>query len=302
MAKEKFNVKEAITKEIIESLEANKTIWHKDWKCMGVPSSANSGKAYRGINFLILSLKQMAKGYKSSKWVTYKNCLKLGGEVTKGEKSTMVTFYSPYEIIDKETGDKKKIPLLKYYSVFNIEQTSLKDDDRFIDVMNDLDSNMRNEELELVLDNYDCKIEHAIQDKACYYPTLDKILMPMVEQFDSYHAYYSTRIHEMAHSTGHKDRLNRFEDIEKLNSKKENYAIEELVAEITSMFMLATYNIDNEAIKDNNKAYIAGWLKALKSDPDYIFKASRYAQKAFDFITNKTFDNAEAEEKELATV
>ena len=302
MVKEKFNIKEAVTNEIIESLKVSETLWHKDWKCMGVPASANTGKAYRGINFLILSLKQIAKGYKSSKWVTYKNCLKLGGEVTKGEKSTMVTYYSPIEIKDKETGEIKKIPMLKYYSVFNIEQTSLKDDDRFIDVLNDLDTSLKDRELEILMDSYDCKIEHLIQDKACYYPSLDKIVMPLVEQFDNYHAYYSTRIHEMAHSTGHKDRLNRFEEIEKLNSKKEDYALEELVAEITSMFMLATYNIDNEAIKDNNKAYIQGWLKALKSDSDFIFKASRYAQKAFDFITNKTFDNVEAEEKELATV
>lgn len=327
MAKEadkKFNVKEAITAEIIASLEEAGTVWHKDWKCMGVPMSMSDkkGYAYKGINFLILSLKQICKGYTSSKWITYKNMQKLGGELKPivdeqgnpmldGEgkkltqKTTMITFYTPIECKDKQTGELKKIPFLKYYRVFNIEQTTLADEKKYKEELKDLDPVLMNDGIEDIINTYDCKLEHLVQDKACYIPTLDKIAMPVKEQFTNYHAYYSTLLHEMAHSTGHTKRLDRFNETKKLiQDSKENYAFEELVAELTSMFLLATHKIDNEAVKDMNKAYIKSWLKGLKDNPDYIFKASRYAQKAFELIQGiEPYKAEEAqEEKELATV
>lgn len=303
MSKEKFDIKEAITNEIIQSLEETQSVWHKDWKCMGVPMSLSSKDyAYKGINFLILSLKQIAKGYTSSKWVTFKQCVKLGGEITKGEKSTMVTYYQRIEIVDKETQEKKTIPFLKYYNVFNIEQTSLKDREEYKEQdLNELDSTLINNEIELLINNYDCGIQHIVQDRACYIPSLDKINMPVKEQFTNYHAYYATLLHEITHSTGHEKRLDRFNETKKIfKNSKEDYAFEELVAELTSMFLLATYKVDNESIKDNNKAYIKGWLKALKSDKEYIFKASKYAQKAFEYVLNNK-ENSKEENRELAT-
>lgn len=295
-SKEKFNVKSAITQEIIESLEVIGSTWHKDWKCMGVPMSADKNRPYKGINFLILTLKQMAKGYESNKWVTYNNLIKLGGELSdtgliddKGKKipqrSTMVTLYAPITVSDKKSGEEKNIPYLKYYSVFNLDQTTLKDDDRFSDLLTDLDPSLINKDIEKLIHEFNCPIQFIKQDSASYSPSMDKITMPLKKQFSNYHAMYATVLHEMAHATGHKSRLNRLEENNKsFENKKESYAFEELVAELSSMFLLATYHIDNEAIKDNNKAYIKGWLTALKSDKDYIFKASRCAQKAFEYI------------------
>jgi len=322
----KFNVKEAITAEIIESLEEAGTTWHKDWRCMGVPISMSDkkGRAYKGINFLILSLKQICKGYTSNKWITYKNMQKLGGNLKpitteQGEdiidvltgkkltqKTTMVTFYTLIECKDKQTGEIKKIPYLKYYRVFNIEQTTLADDNKYKEELKELDPTLISYDIENIIDSYDCKIEHLVQDGAFYNVSTDKITMPAKEQFTNYHAYYSTLLHEIAHSTGHEKKLDRFNETKKLfKENKENYSFEELVAELTSMFLLATYKIDNEAIKDMNKAYIKSWLKGLKNNPDYIFKASRYAQKAFEYIQGTKIDNEDNEDnevKELAVI
>ena len=123
-SEEKFNVKQVITEEIIKSLEEAGGVWHKDWRSMGVPMNADSNKPYRGINFLILSLTGMAKGYKSNKWITYKNMQKQGGELLPTglldenekevkQKTTMITFYSPLTVKDKASGLDKSIPMLK---------------------------------------------------------------------------------------------------------------------------------------------------------------------------------------------
>jgi antirestriction protein ArdC len=288
-------IQEAITNELIKSLEENKGMWSKEWKVMGVPMNAETKRAYTGINFLILSIKQMAKGYKSCKWITMNKCNALGGKVNKGEKSTMITYYSMIESKDAE-GNTKKFPLLKSYLVFNIEQTTLADNENFKEELKELDNTLMNNDIESLLKEYTkvCEIRHLIQDKACYTPAWDNITMPVREQFNNLHAYYSTALHEIAHSTGHEKRLNR---TLKTIFGSEDYALEELIAEISSMFLLSHYGVDNTAIKDNNIAYVNNWIKVLKSDPYFIFKASKQANNVFDYLTNKKY----SVKKELVT-
>lgn len=287
-------VKQKIVAEIIESLKETKTIWHKDWKCMGVPSNPSSKTSYKGINFLLLTLKQMAKGYKHNKWMTISQIGKLGGQINKGEKSTIVHYYKK---IDKE--DNTSFFLHRYYLVFNLDQTTLKDDERFIDKLTKLNPAKKNTDVEKAINDFagKCKIEEIVQDKACYIPTMDKIVMPAKEQFSNYHSFYATLLHEMAHATGHNSRLDRFtKEQEMFTDSKEQYAFEELVAEITSMFVLSTYRVDNEAIKNNSIAYIDGWIKNLESNPDYIFKASRFSQQSFEYITGMKTEYKKQEE------
>jgi antirestriction protein ArdC len=288
-------IQEAITNELIKSLEESKSMWSKEWKVMGVPMNAETKRPYSGINFLILSLKQMAKGYKSCKWITMNKCNALGGKVNKGEKSTMITYYNMIEGQDKE-GNTKKFPLLKSYLVFNIEQTTLADNENFKEELKELDNTLMNNDIESLLKEYTkvCEIRHLIQDKACYSPVFDNITMPVREQFSNLHAYYSTVLHEIAHSTGHKSRLDR--NLKGLFGN-EDYALEELIAEISSMFLLSHFEVDNTAIKNNNIAYVNNWIKVLKSDASFIFKASKQANNVFDYLTNKKY----ADKKELVT-
>jgi hypothetical protein len=63
-----------------------------------------------------------AKGYGSSYWLTFNQAKERGGNVRKGEKSSMVVFWKQYETKDKQTGEPVKVPVLRYYNVFNAEQ------------------------------------------------------------------------------------------------------------------------------------------------------------------------------------
>ncbi|MEI8390442.1 MAG: zincin-like metallopeptidase domain-containing protein [bacterium] len=285
-------IKAKITAEIVESLKTNQSLWSKSWK-PSTPQNYESKHAYSGINNLILTLKAMNKSYQSPFWLTFKQVDKLDHSVLRGEKSTMIVFYS---LIDSkntnEDGEKKKIPLLKYYNLFNTDQTTLKNK-----INNDtsIDPTLQNEDLEQIINTFDCPIVYASQDRAFYRPIEDKIYLPTKGQFKTIHGYYATAMHEMAHATGHERRLKR--DLSsKLGSM--GYAKEELIAEIATMFILGYYSIDNKEISNNNIAYINSWLKLLQNDSNFIFTASKQAGEILEYITkdnNKTTENKESE-------
>ena len=276
MPKSPTEIKESVTKSIIESLESNNTLWSKTW-IPSLPASYATGKTYSGINFVILSIRGMNKGYKSNKWITYKECQKQGGNINKGEHGSMITHYNFYDKENKDTGEIEKIPVLEHYTVFNLQQTSLYQE---VEVK-ELDDSLVNQDIEDIIKNSPCPILEAMQDRACYSSSLDRISMPLKKQFKTLHGYYSTILHEMSHSTGHVSRLDR-----KLGNKfgSESYSIEELIAEISTMYLLAKYGIDNKEIINNNNAYIKSWLRSLKNDSNFIFKASKEASKAFEYL------------------
>lgn len=119
--------------------------------------------------------------------------------------------------------------------------------------------------------------------------------MPEKELFFSDEEYYSTLFHELVHSTGHNKRLNR------LKVGKENYAKEELIAEIGNAFLCAETGIEQITL-ENSTAYIKNWLGALKSDEKYIIFAAAQAQKAVDYILSTKKSSKESEAKTCAIV
>ena len=286
-------IKEKITAEIIESLKTNQSLWSRAWKpCQ--PQNHASKKAYSGINNLILTLKTMNKGYDSPYWMTYKQLNKLEHSVIKGQKSTMIIYYDLIESKNtNEDGSKKKIPLLKYYNVFNLDQTTLKNK---VDINETIDPTLQNYDIENVISSFDCPIIRAAQDKACYSPSEDKIYLPTTGQFKTLHGYYATALHEISHATGHASRLNR----KLLNGfASSEYAREELIAEIATMFILGYYGVDNTEISTNNKAYIKSWLKFLENDNNFIFTASKHAGEVLEYITKDSIKITENKEPEL---
>ena len=100
-------------------------------------------------------------------------------------------------------------------------------------------------------------------DEAFYNPHSDFIMMPTIATFHNDEAYYKTIFHELAHSTGHKRRLNRKELTESNGFGKDNYSKEELTAELTAAFLCAVCGIEQQTIT-NSVAYLQGWMKALK--------------------------------------
>jgi len=279
-------VHEVITKKIIERIEKSGELpWHKPWTSRStLPVNAITKREYHGLNTLFLYMTALDEGY-SSYWLSYQKAIDLGGHVKKGEKGTPVIFYKLIEKDDPTEDDpdhKKKVPFLRYYSVYNIDQCELPEKARKkIENREDVEKIITVESCEKLVENYGIEIKNG-NHKAYYHKESDFIAVPYPEDFDSKDDYYHSLFHELVHSTGHKDRLNR-ESL--MKSGHDEYCTDELIAEIGSCFLSAHFGLDYKL--ENSSAYIKGWLKRLKNDPKLIIQASAAAQKAVDYILNK---------------
>ena len=130
------------------------------------------------------------------------------------------------------------------------------------------------------------KIDHDGGDRAYYRPSNDTVHLPAMATFHSAEEYYSTKFHELAHSTGHESRLNRH-GLETGIAPFGNavYSKEELVAEFGAAFLCAKAGIDNTI--DNSAAYIAGWCKAVRNDNRLVITAASQGQRASDYIVGE---------------
>ncbi len=270
-----MNVYEIITNQIISNLEKGVILWKKPFTS-AMPKNYITEKDYKGINFLLLSFSQFSNPY----FLTFKQIRDLGGSVKKGEKGFMVIFY---KLLKDDTDDKKTFPMLKYYFVWNWEQTTgIKE--KTIENKN----NNPISECEKVIDNLKDKpiINHGL--KACYIPSEDTIKIPDLKYFDSESSYYSVLFHELTHWTGHEKRLNR-DSIKTIAFGSECYSKEELTAELGASFLCSHTGILQQTLT-NSTAYIQSWLQVLKNDSRFIIQASSQAQKAVDFILGDTQD------------
>jgi antirestriction protein ArdC len=270
-------VHDIITEKIIKELEKGSIPWKRPWKTSGLlPTNLVSRNAYRGVNVLLLSL----SGHESPYWLTYKQAKQLGGSVRKGEKGSMVVFYKTWDREDKATGEVDHIPVMRYYTVFNVSQcdglTAPPTNETPLD-FSPIGA------CEAIVDNMPAPpaIHHG-RERAAYSPMKDEIILPDRERFSSAPEYYSTLFHELAHSTGHKGRLDR--DLDKMAAfGSANYSKEELVAEMGSAFLCGETGIDPATI-ENSAAYIKGWLSKLRKDKTFLVNACAQGQKAADHI------------------
>ena len=285
-----MSVYELITERIMKQLEAGTVPWHKPWASRGdagIPRNLRTLKPYRGINIWIL----MSAGYSSPYFLTFKQAQELGGNVCKGEKGLPVVYYQfdEYAKENKETGETEKhgSVLVRYYTVFHVSQcenlqvTPVPPPDPHPDVP-------PIELCEQIIDAWTTKptIKHG-SDRASYHKTLDYISMPNRNAFESAEDYYGTLFHELSHSTGHPNRLNRstLTDFEFFGDA--NYSKEELCAEMGALFLCGMTGIESKTLA-NSASYIAGWLKALRNDSKLVLVAAGQAQKATDLILGST--------------
>lgn len=269
---------QVITDRIIELLEAGVTPWHKPWSGGGEAMNLVSKRPYRGINRFLLNV----AGYASPYWLTFNQANKLGGKIKKGSKSTPVVFWKLLEKEDEKTGEKKEVPVLRYYRVFNLEQTEGIDGPEPEEMEEQVFTPIeRCEQIMASMPNPP-KLQHRHQ-AAWYRPSLDLINLPKPESFESAEEYFCTWAHEAAHSSGHKSRLNRPTLTDMAPFGSTNYSKEELVAEMTAAFLCGVTGIDNVTI-DNSAAYLNGWLKKLRKDNRLVVLAAAQAQKAADYI------------------
>lgn len=280
-----MKVQDVITNRIIEKLEEGTIPWQRPWTSGEFPKNLISKKEYRGINTFMLS----CAGYASPYWATFKQISGLGGKVKKGEHGYPVIFWT-WLNNKSDAENERKIPFLRYYSVWNVEQTEGIDPAKIPSavVIND---NERLEMCENVLKNMPLKpeIKH-IDNRAYYSPVLDFVNMPKMETFKDSENYYSVVFHELTHATGHKSRLAR-KDFDGNCFGSDSYSKEELVAELGAAFLCGICGIERKTI-DNSAAYIQSWIKKLKNDKQLIISASGLAQKSTDYILNRNFEAA----------
>lgn len=285
---EKIDIYQQITNKIIEALEAGTTPWVKPWASLGAPRNAATGREYSGINNILLSM----NSFSSNQWLTFNQAKAAGGMVRKGERGTTVVFYKPLKIEDKNAinadENEKVIPLLRAFTVFNIDQIDGLPEKFKKEIKPEVDNFASNPAAEALLAKAD--IQHG-SSRACFIPSIDKIHLPNKVDFNTIPDYYATALHELTHWTGHKDRLAR-----NFNGRfgDEAYAFEELVAELGAAFLCARAEVNGQL---QHESYIASWLKVLKNDKKAIFTAASAARKAAEFLTE---EDAEEEEEKAA--
>jgi antirestriction protein ArdC len=239
-----------------------------------------------------------AMSYQSPFWLTFNQAKELGGSVKRGEKACPVVFWKWLDVEDTADNDRKRVPFLRYYSVFNVAQC-----DGIEGHLPKLEESKREhnpiEAGEQIVSAMPRRpeIKHGL-DRAFYSPTGDFVGMPSPERFRSGEEYYSVLFHELTHSTGHESRLNRKgvtgTDGQWTAFGSQPYSKEELVAEMGSAFLCGHAGIVERTL-ENSAAYVQGWLSRLKDDSRLVVQAAAQAQKAADFILNKQHRQEEME-------
>ena len=280
------DVEAEVTQKVLDALEQGTVPWAKPWRTAGLlPTSATTGKPYRGINTWLLSLAAFEAGFESPYWLTYRQAREFGGHVRKGEHGTLVVFWKRLEVKDPEAEDGTKvIPLLRSYWVFNLDQCDeVTMPPRF--TPEEFEPLTPSQAVEAVLAGYEDgpTVEHRRSDRAYYMPANDTVTLPAMDQWSDEVSYSSTLFHELTHSTGHPSRLDRFErNGEPQHFGSEKYAREELVAEMGACLVAATTGTEYRV--DQSASYVASWLRALKDDKSLVIKAAQQAQRAVDRI------------------
>ncbi len=324
------DVYELVNNQFKEIMAKGEIPWRKTWTggMTGFPQNFYSKNYYRGVNTLILSMmhyslpywisfkqagmlrQKYLRGLKKTNPELVKETISTRGKkekilisddktgmVKKGASSMVVVFWKFLEknSINEETGEPEKgrFPMLRYYRVFNI--TQLENYENLLPKVEKTEpEKVFNpiEEAEKIVAGYEKQPKIQYEEQAAYYrPSADLINMPKPESFELEEEYYATLFHEMAHSTGHKKRLDRGLGT---NYHGDGYSKEELVAEITAAYLSNVAGIGHKTI-ENSAAYLQSWLKKIGDNPKWLVCAAGSAQKASDLVLGVKFEKSETE-------
>lgn len=290
-AQGKRDFRKEVTDQIIEMLEKGTAPWQKPWEpgSLQLPFNPTTEKSYRGGNALHLMAVGTRRGFDDPRWLTYKQAAASGWQVRAGEKGTQIEFWqfgeepkkgqAPEGSLDRETGNSDyRGPLRRVFTVFNAKQ---------IDGISTYIPKERAdweiaETGESILRNSGAKIVHDQNDRAFYSRSADRIHLPPNAAFKTAADYYGTALHELAHWSGHPERLNRQTLNESYRFGDANYAKEELRAELASVFLAAERGIPHNP--EQHAAYVNSWIKALSEDKNEIFRAAKDAHRAADYL------------------
>ena len=302
---------EELSARLIEQIKSNTAPWQKPWKPgeinTALPRNVITGKPYRGMNLINLMSKAYVQGYDDPRWLSAKQGNdKFDAYVRKGEKGTLIHYWKFTDerqkkdengkpVIDENGKPVKEVvrldkPQVFFSVVFNAQQfEGMPPIEKTIKPIEEWE---RHQLAENILNNSGVPIRNVNGDRAYYNVGTDQITMPERSQFDSSDKYYATALHELGHATGHPSRLKR--DLTG-GFGSENYAKEELRAEIASMMLGQELQIGHDP--SQHVAYLQSWVKVLEEDPKEIFRATRDADKIMDYVLElnrqKTIENTQ---------
>ena len=275
---------EEITNKIIEQLKNGCVPWEQPWFGVRGARSYKTNKAYSFLNQMIL-------GGECGHFITWHQINLLGGHLRKGSKGRRVFFWHTFDKAEvNEQGEKiiRKIPYLKTYTVFNTndcESLPQRWAPQGIIAKNNKPIESAEKMAKVYLEREKIELKHNNVNESYYSVKYDYINLPPIERFRSSEDYYSTLLHEMTHSTGHRTRLQRFKPNDTSSPfGSPDYSREELVAEMGSSFLLKQVGIESSRSLEQNAAYINNWVNALKNDFSLIAVAASKAEKAVEYI------------------
>jgi antirestriction protein ArdC len=220
-------------------------------------------------------------GYRTSRFLTFKQALELGGNVRKGEHGTKVVFVKQLLVQDKRADDSsltRLIPMICEYTVFNVDQCdNLPDNINTGKPVRVRNPDARDGLADDFLHSTGADIREG-HGEAYYVPSRDFISMPAFGGFKGADHFYNVTFHELTHWSGHKSRLDR--DLKNRFGAR-NYVAEELIAELGAAFLCAEFGLDGDV---RNAGYIASWIELLQADNRAFFTACSQASKAADYL------------------
>ena len=285
--------KEELVKMYLESLEEGKVPWRQRWNS-SLNKNGITNTEYKGINQLLLSYVSYREHYEDNRWFTYVQIKDKGYKLKNSKgKGVPIEFWSVYD-----TKNKKKISFEEYDKIIRNNPEMKNQCKTFcnvtyvfngslVDGIKEIDKTKNNNiqvssYINKIIDKLNVKYKEE-GNKAFYNIKDDQVVLPERNKFFDKYSYYATQLHELCHSTRHESRLNRFE----INDKQD-YAREELIAEISSSFLMQKLDINPKAEDYNNhKAYIQSWIKILKDKPNELFKAISESNKVCDYVEDK---------------
>jgi antirestriction protein ArdC len=282
----KRDIIKEITEDMVNSINEHGTKWLKNWVGdSSMPINMVSKANYTGFNFFILA----GQHRQSGTWATLKQFKKAGIRI-KYEEMTKPTPIIYFQMLEDKKDPKKKIPLLRNYRVWNLDQS-----EDFKPEENESPVKFNHEESEEWVRNTKAVIDHS-GNRACYSSVTDKISMPPKESFintddaTAEQNYYGTLFHELTHWTGEHSRCDRKNDTDILDEKKyqrSDYAFEELVAELGACFLCAEFGLEKTP-QPNHAKYINIWLSRLDNDAKLFNKAFELAIQSTDYLKKIT--------------
>ena len=303
-----YGIAHELSEQIYQFISEKKTLPWRQWWISRAFNPITETR-YKGINHFMALISMERYKLTIPQFLTYKQIHELWGAVKQGEKSIPIIFFKTYARSFKDVDidiknelasensectlghkslDEKHRPgyFLRYYRVFWVEQTKLPMECYYhagVPQTEAIDHEKLLATIRAYCERENIRIEYKWL-RAFYDLNNDSIQIPRRENFTRISDFYFTLLHEIAHSTGNKQRLMRFSESIRSGSSREEYAFEEVVADMSACLMMSRAWLSPDL--PNSASYVDGWLTYWEDKKDQIYKASRIAQKVSEFVFN----------------